>query len=324
MWQRIKIAFPKMCLPLDLKRKKKLQNCFWFLDDEICDWGTSPSGAGRLSKLMFTGCISAHKSLLVKQCWELSGPMTSLLCVAMLHLNVVSPGTKQQISQTNKAQTGLGSCSGVCKVQCIYICILAQNLHLLLFFNVTFMVEIITGNLWWCSLAMIFVLHLEGGPLFHSVFNILQRKRQQGMDEAWETFIGWDGSCDSLELRFSGAVCFGVLHTESLDDGAWMQGREEFSCDRRLCLIAGLFANSVTFSVSHRCTLFSLLLFSGHMRLWHPFICDRGGCRQRSPHLLSKCGVNRLLIFQISPELSGFRDRHLGSRLIKVAPAFCC
>lgn len=58
-----------------------------------------------LSKLMlFTGCISAHKSLLVKQHWELSSPMTLLLCVAMLHLNAVSPGPKQQISQTNKAK----------------------------------------------------------------------------------------------------------------------------------------------------------------------------------------------------------------------------
>lgn len=58
------------------------------------------------------------------------------------------------------------------------------------------------------------MLHPEGGPLFHSVFNILQRERQQGMDEAWESFIGQDGSCDSLELRFFGAVCLGVLHTE--------------------------------------------------------------------------------------------------------------
>lgn len=61
--------------------------------------------------------------------------MTLLLCVAMLHLNAVSPGTKQQISQSNKAQTGLRLCSSVYKVHWFYICIVAQIMHILLLLN---------------------------------------------------------------------------------------------------------------------------------------------------------------------------------------------
>lgn len=75
------------------------------------------------------------------------------------------------------------------------------------------------------------------------------------MDEAYKTFIKPDESCDSLEPRFSGLSVW-----VSFTLRAWMTGldagEEEFSCGRRLCLIASLFPNSVCFSLSHRHTLF--------------------------------------------------------------------
>lgn len=53
----------------------------------------------------------------------------------------------------------------------------------------------------------------------HSVFNILQRKKWGGMDEAYETFIRRDESCDSLEPRFSGLSVW-----VSFTLRAWMTG----------------------------------------------------------------------------------------------------
>lgn len=53
----------------------------------------------------------------------------------------------------------------------------------------------------------------------HSVFNILQRKKPGGMDEAYEAFIKRDESCDSLDSRFSGLSVW-----VSFTLKAWMTG----------------------------------------------------------------------------------------------------
>lgn len=121
------------------------------------------------------------------------------------------------------------------------------------------------------------------------------------MDEAYETFIRRDENCDSLEPSFSGLSIW-----VSFTLRAWMMGLGrrggEVSFDRRLCLIASLFYNSVFLSQRHR---LSSLSFSPFPPLLWPYgtltslhLSVSAGCIQRSLHHLSKCGVNRILILK--------------------------
>lgn len=71
------------------------------------------------------------------------------------------------------------------------------------------------------------------------------------MDEAYETFITRDESCDSLEPSFSGLSIWVSFTLRACMMGLGRRGGE-VSFDRRLCLIASLFHNSVFFSQRHQ------------------------------------------------------------------------
>ena len=148
---------------------------------------------------------------------ELSSPITVFHCVAMIcllqehnnkfHLRVIR-SKLVSVSATLSAKPDT------------YIFALWYTIFIqILSFKVDYVEVIVNVNLFVCCKRNIIMRHPEGSPLFHSVFNILQSKKQGAMDEAYETFISRDESCDSLESRFSG---LSVLASFTLK--AWMTG----------------------------------------------------------------------------------------------------
>lgn len=161
MWLLIKIQWPRKAVPLDFKTKNsKIASSLLMMKYSIR--ACHLQGKVGFHDWCFTGCISTHKSLLVRQHWGAVKPHDCIsLCCNAASNYIASAGTKEQISQTNSAQTSL---CAVASVQCWYICIMAQDLHLQLFFTVGF--KIITVNLLVCCKRKIFVLRPEGSPLF--------------------------------------------------------------------------------------------------------------------------------------------------------------
>lgn len=152
---------------------------------------------------------------------ELSSPMTVFHCVAVLHfimLLLQEHNNKFQLILIKSKPFSV--CAALSAKFDIYTFALQYTIFIqTLSFKVDFVVVIIKINLFVCCKRKIIIQHPKGSPLFHSVFNILQRKKQGAMDEAYETFISRDESCDSLEPRFSG-----LSVQASFTLRAWMTG----------------------------------------------------------------------------------------------------
>lgn len=121
------------------------------------------------------------------------------------------------------------------------ISIRAQNLHLWHFLKVGLKQEQLI--LLFVGERKIRVLHTVA---VRSVFNSVQKRKQKGMDDAYETLFRQDKGCDTLEPGPS-VPSVGMSFTLRAWWRGWNTGEENVPSDRRLCLTVTLFYNFVFF-----------------------------------------------------------------------------